>query len=202
MTTIRTAHHPLAIAAPGKALNITLWTLQVLVALAFVAAAAGKLLGSADMIALFDAVGVGQWFRCITGLMRPSDLGHVLKPFVFLDLFNLSGASSGMGLHPHSGIATVSYLFEGSVRYEDSTGATGVLSAGGVEWFKAAHGAWHGGGPAGRARGFQLWLALPPDHELGAVENVYLAPEAVARDGPARVLVGTHGGATSSLKAP
>src|SRR5258705_10821464 len=70
MTTTRTAHHPFAIAAPGKALNITLWTLQVLVALAFVAAAAGKLLGSADMIALFDAPGVGQWFRYCTGLLE------------------------------------------------------------------------------------------------------------------------------------
>ena len=70
MTTIRTAHHPLAIAAPGKAFNITLWTLQALVALAFVAAAAGKLLGSADMIALFDAVGVGQWFRYVTGSLE------------------------------------------------------------------------------------------------------------------------------------
>jgi len=146
----------------------------------------------------------GSRHGAITRLMSPSDLGQVLKPFVFLDLFDLKGASSGMGLHPHSGIATVSYLFEGSVRYEDSNGATGVLPAGGVEWFKAAHGAWHGGGPddAGRARGFQLWLALPPDQELGPVENVYLAPDAVARDGPARVLVGTHGGATSPLKAP
>jgi redox-sensitive bicupin YhaK (pirin superfamily) len=141
----------------------------------------------------------------ITRLMSPSDLGQVLKPFVFLDLFDMENATlQGMGLHPHSGIATVSYLFEGSVRYEDSTGATGVLPAGGVEWFKAAHGAWHGGGlgDAGRARGFQLWLALPPDHELGPVENVYLAPDAVARNGPARVLVGTHGGATSSINAP
>jgi redox-sensitive bicupin YhaK (pirin superfamily) len=146
----------------------------------------------------------GSRHAAITRLMSPSDFGQVLKPFVFLDLFDLKGASSGMGLHPHSGIATVSYLFEGSVRYEDSDGATGVLPAGGVEWFKAAHGAWHGGGPGdtGRARGFQLWLALPPDQELGPAENVYLAPDAVARDGPARVLVGTHGGATSTLKAP
>jgi len=146
----------------------------------------------------------GRRHGAITRLMSPSDLGQVLKPFVFLDLFDLKGASSGMGLHPHSGIATVSYLFEGRVRYEDSSGATGVLPAGGVEWFKAGHGAWHGGGPGdtGRARGFQLWLALPPDQELGPVENVYLAPDAVARDGPARVLVGTHGGATSTLKAP
>jgi putative oxidoreductase len=70
MTTIRTAHQPFDIAAPGKAFNITLWTLQVPVALAFVAAAAGKLLGIPDMIALFDAVGVGQWFRYVTGLLE------------------------------------------------------------------------------------------------------------------------------------
>src|SRR2546425_4714928 len=141
----------------------------------------------------------------ITRLMSPGDLGELLKPFVFLDLFDMDKASfPGIGLHPHSGIATVSYLFEGSVRYEDSNGATGVLPAGGVEWFKAGHGAWHGGGAGdtGRARGFQLWLALPPDQELGPVENVYLEPDAVARNGPARVLVGTHAGATSAIHAP
>jgi redox-sensitive bicupin YhaK (pirin superfamily) len=141
----------------------------------------------------------------ITRLVSPGGLGLVLKPFVFLDLFDMDNASfPGIGLHPHSGISTVSYLFEGSVRYEDTSGATGVLLAGGVEWFKAGHGAWHGGGPGdtGRARGFQLWLALPPEHELGPVETVYLPPDAVARDGPARVLVGTHGGATSSVSFP
>ncbi len=110
----------------------------------------------------------------------------------------------GIGLHPHSGIATVTYLFEGSVRYEDTSGATGVLRAGGLEWFKAGGGAWHGGGPGdgGRSREFQLWLALPPEQELAPVETVYLAPDAVARDGPVRVPVGTHGTARSSLKAP
>jgi redox-sensitive bicupin YhaK (pirin superfamily) len=137
--------------------------------------------------------------------MSPGDLGEVLKPFVFLDLFDMEKASfSGIGLHPHSGITTVTHLFEGSVRYEDSTGATGTLEAGGVEWFKAGHGAWHGGGPGDtrRARGFQLWMSLPPPEELGSVENVYLAPAAVARDGPARVLVGAHGAATSPLTFP
>jgi redox-sensitive bicupin YhaK (pirin superfamily) len=141
----------------------------------------------------------------ITRLMSPGDLGQVLKPFVFLDLFDTDGASlSGFGLHPHSGIATVTHLFEGSVRYEDTTGATGVLPEGGVEWFKAAHGAWHGGGGErnGRTRGFQLWIALPPEHELGPVESIYQAPDEVARHGPARVLVGEHGGAASLLKAP
>lgn len=139
----------------------------------------------------------------ITRLVSPGDLGEVLKPFVFLDLFTLDNASfSGMGLHPHSGIATVSYLFEGSVRYEDTTGATGVLPAGGVEWFKAAHGAWHGGGAGehGNTRGFQLWIALPPGDELGAVESIYQAADAVPQEGPARVLVGALGASASPLR--
>ncbi|HMI38854.1 MAG TPA: pirin family protein, partial [Nitrospiraceae bacterium] len=141
----------------------------------------------------------------ITRLMSPGDLGEVLKPFVFLDLFDMEKTSfPGLGLHPHSGIATVSYLFEGDVCYEDTSGATGILTKGGVEWFKAGHGAWHGGGPgdSGRTRGFQLWVALPPEQELAAVESVYQAPDAVKRVGPARVLVGTHGGVASPLKAP
>jgi len=70
MTNIRTANHVFATATPGKASNIALWTLQVLVALAFVAAGSGKLLGGADMIALFDAVGLGQWFRYVTGSLE------------------------------------------------------------------------------------------------------------------------------------
>jgi redox-sensitive bicupin YhaK (pirin superfamily) len=141
----------------------------------------------------------------ITRLMSPGDLGEVLKPFVFLDRFELEKASfSGMNVHPHSGIATLTYVFEGSVRYEDTTGATGVLPAGGVEWFKAGHGAWHGGGldDDGRARGFQLWLALSPEHELGPVESIYLAPEAVPQEGAARVLLGAYGAAASPLAAP
>ncbi len=68
MTTIRTANDGLA--APGKALNIVLWTLQVLVALALGAAGSGKLLGSPDMIALFGVVGFGQWFRYVTGSLE------------------------------------------------------------------------------------------------------------------------------------
>ena len=52
------------------------------------------------------------------------------------------------GLHPHSGITTVTYLFEGEVRYEDTSGATRILTKGGVEWFKASHGSWHDGGPS------------------------------------------------------
>ena len=69
MTTIRTASNDV-LATPGKASNIALWTLQALVALTFVAAGSGKLLGSADMVALFDAIGIGQWFRYVTGSLE------------------------------------------------------------------------------------------------------------------------------------
>jgi uncharacterized membrane protein YphA (DoxX/SURF4 family) len=50
--------------------NAALWALQVLVALAFVAAGSGKLLGSPETVALFDAVGIGQWFRYVTGALE------------------------------------------------------------------------------------------------------------------------------------
>ena len=141
----------------------------------------------------------------ITRLMSPSDLGQTLKPFVFLDLFDTEeGSFSGVGWHPHSGIATLTYLWEGSVRYEDTTGAAGFLPAGGVEWFKAAGGAWHGGGAgnSGRTRGFQLWLALAPDQELGPSESIYQKPQDVHAKGPAAVLLGTLGEVSSPLKAP
>jgi redox-sensitive bicupin YhaK (pirin superfamily) len=137
--------------------------------------------------------------------MSPSDFGRILKPFVFLDLIDNQGAPfSGFGLHPHSGIATVTYIAEGSVRYEDTNGATGLLPAGGIEWMRAGGGVWHGGGlgEPGRTRGFQLWIALPPELELGPSESIYLSPETVPCDGPARVLIGSYGTAASSIKAP
>src|ERR1700704_4158585 len=66
----------------------------------------------------------GQSHGPITRLMSPSDFGRLLKPFIFLDLFDTQGkAFSGLGLHPHSGIATLTYIAEGSVRYEDTNGA-------------------------------------------------------------------------------
>src|SRR5882724_10313081 len=147
----------------------------------------------------------GQKHGPITRLMSPSDFGRLLKPFVFLDLIDNQGTPfTGFGLHPHSGIATVTYIAEGSVRYEDTNGATGLLPAGGLEWMRAGSGVWHGGGlgePV-RTRGFQLWVALPPELELGPSESVYLGPERIPNDGPARVLLGNYGTATSAIKAP
>jgi redox-sensitive bicupin YhaK (pirin superfamily) len=137
--------------------------------------------------------------------MSPSDFGRLLKPFVFLDLFDDRGKPfSGFGLHPHSGIATLTYVVEGSVSYQDTNGATGLLPSGGLEWMRAGGGVWHGGGSGepGRTRGFQLWIALPPELELGPSKSVYLSPEVIPHDGLARVLLGSYGTATSSIKAP
>ena len=141
----------------------------------------------------------------ITRLMSPSDFGQLLKPFVFLDLFDNRGTSSKeLGLHPHSGIATLTYLAEGSVRYEDTNGATGILPAGGVEWMQAGGGVWHGGGAGdhGRTRGFQLWIALPPELELGPSMSRYEGPGDIQHDGPASVLLGGYGSAKSAIEAP
>src|SRR5712692_2719236 len=95
----------------------------------------------------------GQRHGPVTRLMSPSDFGRLLKPFVFLDLVDNHGKPfAGFGFHPHSGIATLTYIAEGSVRYEDTNGATGLLPAGGVEWMRAGGGVWHGGGAGARPR--------------------------------------------------
>jgi putative oxidoreductase len=57
-------------AASGKGRLITLWTLSGLVALTFIAAAGGKLAGAANMVEMFDKVGLGQWFRYFTGILE------------------------------------------------------------------------------------------------------------------------------------
>jgi len=137
-------------------------------------------------------------------LMSPSDFGEILKPFVFLDLFDHEGAPFTAGLHPHSGIATLTYIAEGSVSYVDPDNVKGTVAKGGVEWMLAGRGMWHGGGldKAGRTRGFQLWIALPPELELGPATSVYLAPEDVPEEGPARVLLGSYGSASSRIASP
>ena len=142
----------------------------------------------------------------ITRLMSPGDLGQLCKPFVFLDLFELNakGMPRGFGMHPHSGIATLTYMIEGEVAYEDTTGKSGTLPSGGMEWMQAGHGVWHDARPVGGSaiRGFQLWVALPPAQENAPAHSVYLAPSEIPREGPALVLLGQYGAARSTVNAP
>jgi len=146
----------------------------------------------------------GRTHGPVTRLMSPSDVGEILKPFVFLDLFDHDGALFNGPLHPHSGIATLTYVAEGAVSYIDPDNVRGTLPAGGVEWMQAGRGMWHGGGldKAGRTRGFQLWIALPPELELGPTVSIYQAPEDVPQHGPARVLLGSYGSALSATVSP
>ena len=64
---------------PGKTKSIVLWILQVLVALAFLGAGFGKLSGQPMMIEMFDKLGLGQWFRYLTGII---ELGSAIMLFV------------------------------------------------------------------------------------------------------------------------
>jgi redox-sensitive bicupin YhaK (pirin superfamily) len=141
----------------------------------------------------------------IARLVSPSDIGELIKPFVFLDHFEVAPRPEPfMGIHPHSGIATLTVVLRGGVVYEDTTGKTGTVPAGGLEWMKAGNGVWHDGGaaPGEPLRGFQLWVALPPPEENAPAESQYIAPEAVQSEGPARVILGSYGRATSPIRAP
>jgi len=108
-----------------------------------------------------------------------------------------------LGWHPHSGIATVTVMFDGSVRYAETTGKAGVLRAGGVEWMRAGNGVWHTGAPEpGRVKGFQLWVALPPELENAANASHYVMPEEVPVEGPVRVILGAYRKAKSPIASP
>lgn len=143
----------------------------------------------------------------IVRLMSPSDLGRVIKPFVFLDLF--AGESSFVGqmpLHPHSGIATVTVITEGDLQFDDPEAGTGTIDYGGVEWMRAGGGVWHGkemsAGQSKRIQGFQLWVALPPDLESADVDSQYLESAVMPQAGPARVILGNYQGVQSPVRAP
>jgi redox-sensitive bicupin YhaK (pirin superfamily) len=141
----------------------------------------------------------------ITRIVSPSQrIAELIKPFVFLDHFKHDGTFEGFGLHPHSGIATLTYIIEGAVDYIDTAGKTGVVPPGGLEWMKAGGGAWHGGkGKGGGPQsGFQLWISLPPGIEEEASESLYASPEEVKSQDNVKVLLGSYGEAKSPFQTP
>jgi redox-sensitive bicupin YhaK (pirin superfamily) len=120
----------------------------------------------------------------IRRLISPEALGEQLKPFIFLDFFDAEiEPGFGFGMHPHSGIATLTWQPGTDVAYEDTTGQVGVLQAGGLEWMNAGGGAWHRAQLLGRGRatGFQLWVAMPPVVEDAEAFGQYVAPDQVPR---------------------
>ena len=140
----------------------------------------------------------------ITRLVSPSDVGELIKPFVFLDHGEIEPTGEPLfGIHPHSGIATLTVVLSGGINYEDTTGKSGAVAAGGLEWMKAGNGVWHDGGatPGAPMRFYQLWVALPASEENLPPESQYIPPESVQEDGPVRVILGRYGRASSPIRA-
>lgn len=150
----------------------------------------------------------GKGHGPITRLMSPGDLGQALKPFVFLDLFEADPRmmAEGMGIHPHSGIATITVLTQGDLRFDDPDAGQGTIGYGGVEWMRAGGGVWHGkelsAGASARIQGFQLWIALPPETENAPPESQYIPAEGMAAAGAAHVILGQYDGVSSPVRAP
>lgn len=138
----------------------------------------------------------------IRRLVSPGDVGAMIKPFVFLDLFRLDAKTpANFGMHPHSGIATLTYLVSGEIHFLDRHGNAGSQARGGIEWMMAGGGVWHGSPltSAASATGFQLWVALPPALEAAAPEELFLTADQVPAVGPARVLLGSYGGVQNPI---
>ncbi len=94
-------------------------------------------------------------------------------PFLLLDDFRGDRPGdymSGFPWHPHRGIETITYMFEGEVEHGDSIGNSGVIGAGDVQWMTAGSGIIHQEMPkeskSGRMGGFQLWANLPAKQKM------------------------------------
>jgi redox-sensitive bicupin YhaK (pirin superfamily) len=106
----------------------------------------------------------------------PSIKRRMVGPFVFLDHMGPAIMDPGKGLdvrpHPHIGLATLTYLTEGSFEHRDSLGSFQPILPGAVNWMTAGRGIAHSerSGPESRGmtdtvQGLQSWIALPRAHE-------------------------------------
>ena len=146
----------------------------------------------------------------VTRLMSPSDLGVLLKPFVFLDFLDFVEADvSVLGkfpVHPHSGIGTVTVITNGEMLFDDPKGGSGAIRYGGLEWMRAGGGVWHGDemkvGASNSIQGFQLWVALPPELEYAPSLSQFIEAQFTPSVGPARAMIGEYAGAKSPAQSP
>lgn len=104
---------------------------------------------------------------------------RLVGPFCFLDHMgphvSTGSPGGGVGPHPHIGLATVTYLFEGSALHRDSLGNAQLITPGDVNWMLAARGIVHSErtppnlvGQSHRFHGLQVWVALPLNAEEAA----------------------------------
>ena len=173
---------------------------------------------SADMPAEIDLVieprtrDLGDGFQVRRVL--PFAKRHMVGPFIFFDHFGPTNFRAGTGLdvrpHPHIGLATITYLFDGEIMHRDSLGTAQVIRPGAVNWMTAGRGIVHSERTPPDVRrqqspiyGIQSWVALPQAREEidPGFEHV---PEAnlplIEGDGVAvRLIAGTLFGKTSPV---
>jgi redox-sensitive bicupin YhaK (pirin superfamily) len=148
--------------------------------------------------------------------LLPSVARRTVGPFVFFDHMGPADFAAGQGIdvrpHPHIGLATVTYLFEGAIEHRDSLGSVQRITPGDVNWMTAGRGIVHSERTphdlrqsGGRMQGIQTWVALP--RELERCEPAFVHHPAatlpVMDDLPGvsmRLIAGTAFGQTSPVQ--
>ncbi|WEF34989.1 pirin family protein [Pseudoduganella chitinolytica] len=144
----------------------------------------------------------------------PAAVKQAVGPFIFFDHFGpidvAPDADHDVRPHPHIGLATVTYLFEGAMDHRDSIGTFQRIEPGAINWMTAGRGIVHSErtpqdlvGHPHRTHGLQLWAALPQANEEDAPAFSHTPAEAIPEltvDGATvRVLVGQAFGLVSPV---
>ncbi|HLZ77534.1 pirin family protein [Phenylobacterium sp.] len=123
------------------------------------------------------------------GRVLPFHAHRMVGPFIFFDHMGPKDFQAGFPKnvdvrpHPHIGLSTVSYLFEGSMTHRDSVGSTEVIRPGEVNWMTAGKGITHSErfedlrAHGGRMNGIQAWVALPAEAEETAPAFAHHGPD-------------------------
>ena len=145
----------------------------------------------------------------------PSAIKQAVGPFIFFDHFGPVDvpvdANHDVRPHPHIGLATVTYLFEGAIDHRDSIGSYQRIEPGAINWMTAGRGIVHSErtpkdlvGVPHRTHGLQLWAALPVAHEEDEPGFCHTPASAIPElevDGATvRVLIGSAFGQTSPVQ--
>jgi hypothetical protein len=130
-------------------------------------------------------------------------------PFLMLDEFYSDDPDdylAGFPSHPHRGFETVTYMLDGHMQHKDSSGNTGDLGPGDVQWMTAARGIIHSEMPQqteGRMRGFQLWLNLPAKEKMkpAAYRDIPARdiPSVPVGKGAVKIIAGSYKGTTGPV---
>lgn len=145
----------------------------------------------------------------------PAMQRRLVGPFVFWDHMGPTSLEPGHGMdvrpHPHIGLATVTYLFDGEIVHKDTLGSDQAIRPGAVNWMTAGRGIAHSErtGPEVRKRGsrvhgIQSWVALPLESEESEPRFEHHPASTIpetSRDGvKLRVLAGTAYGLTAPAR--